>query len=54
MSCMRVMTTGELTQMTDHAGPEAIPRYHPTVDTSYTSAADTRQGYNRAELRVII
>ena len=47
------LVSGELVKMTDRAGSESNPvissngRY-----LAYTSAADTRQGYNRAELRV--
>lgn len=47
------LVSGELVKVTDRAGSESNPvissngRY-----LAYTSAADTRQGYNRAELRV--
>ena len=48
------MTTGELTQMTDHGGPEGNPAVSPNGrHLAYTSAADIRQGYNRADLRVM-
>ena len=48
------ITTGELTQMTEHAGPEGNPAVSPNGRyLAYTSAADTRQGYNRADLRVM-
>lgn len=44
---------GEITQMTDHAGPESNPTVSPNGHyLAYTSAADTRQGFNRADLRV--
>ena len=47
------LTSGEITQMTDHAGPESNPAVSPNGRyLAYTSAADTRQGYNRADLRV--
>ena len=48
------LLTGELKQMTDHAGPENDPAVSPDGRyLAYTSAADTRQGYNRADLRVM-
>jgi dipeptidyl aminopeptidase/acylaminoacyl peptidase len=48
------LATGELTQMIDHAGPESDPAVSPDGRfLAYTSAADTRQGYNRADLRVM-
>ena len=48
------LATGELTQMIDHAGPESDPAVSPDGRfVAYTSAADTRQGYNRADLRVM-
>lgn len=48
------LVTGELTQMTDHAGPESDPAVSPNGRyLAYTSAADTRQGYNRSDLRIM-
>ena len=39
--------------MTDHAGPESNPAVSPNGRyLAYTSAADTRQGYSRADLKV--
>ena len=44
---------GEITQMTDHAGSESNPAVSPNGRyLAYTLAADTRQGYNRGDLRV--
>ena len=48
------LVTGELTQMTNHAGPESDPAVSPNGRyLAYTSAADTRQGYNRSDLRIM-
>ena len=47
------IANGEITQMTDHAGPESNPAVSPNGRyLAYTSAADTRQGYNRAVLKI--
>ncbi len=47
------IANGEITQMTDHAGPESNPAVSPNGRyLAYTSAADTRQGYNRAVLMI--
>ena len=48
------MATGTLTQVTDHPGAESNPTVSPDGRyLAYTSAADTRQGYNRSDLRVM-
>ena len=47
------LASGKITQVTDHAGPESNPAVSPNGRyLAYTSAADTRQGYNRGDLRV--
>lgn len=47
------IANGEITQMTDDAGPESNPAVSPNGRyLAYTSAADTRQGYNRAVLKI--
>ena len=48
------IATGNLTQVTDHAGAESNPVVSPNGRyLAYTSTADTRQGYNRSDLRVM-
>ena len=48
------LKTGELTQMTDDAGPETDPAVSPNGRyLAYTSTADIRQGYNRGDLRIM-
>jgi dipeptidyl aminopeptidase/acylaminoacyl peptidase len=48
------IATGNLTQVTDHAGAESNPAVSPNGRyLAYTSTADTRQGYNRSDLRVM-
>ena len=47
------LVSGELVKVTGHAGSESNPVISPNGRyLAYTSAADTRQGYNRAQLRV--
>ena len=47
------LVSGELVKVTEHAGSESNPVISPNGRyLAYTSTADIRQGYNRAQLRV--